>query len=307
MSTYKVHEDYQKLRISIPFYAAVLPLLQRMTRFNYDRQTICSTIDYHKQMISPCEGSEISIELFSPQEIEERSPCLLYLHGGAFALPATDFHKKLMVAYALGCSCKVVFVDYRLVPKYRYPYGLNDCFATYEWVFEHAEELGIDNRKIAICGDSAGGALAAGVTHRIRDELHHKLLFQMLIYPVLDARLQTHSMKIFTDTPIWNAKLTKKMWQLYLPENKEALSIAYASPNEATAFTDLPTAYIEVNEFDCLRDEAIEYAEKLQQNGVDTRLIQTEGTIHGFEMRYESPYTQKIIRQRIEFMKQQFA
>ncbi len=90
-------------------------------------------------------------------------------------------------------------------------------------------------------------------------------LFQMLIYPpVLDARQETDSMRKFIDTPpIWNAKLNRKMWKLYLSNKKDI----YASPNEATSFDGLPQAYIEVNEFDCLRDEAIEYAQKLQRGG----------------------------------------
>lgn len=97
-------------------------------------------------------------------------------------------------------------------------------------------------------------------------------LFQMLIYPVFDSRLQTNSMRRFTDTPIWNARLNTKIWELYLPHNKRAMKDPYASPNEAVSFTGLPKWYIEVSEFDCLRGEAIEYSHKLERNGIQTIL-----------------------------------
>lgn len=284
-------------------HAPLLPFFQAMTRFLYRRQTVPTTITVRKFTCKSFDGHALPLELFSPQALVGAAPCILFLHGGAFTLPATNFHKKLMAAYALGSSARVLFVDYRLVPKYRFPYGLEDCFAAYAYMVEHAKELGIDVRKIAICGDSAGGALAAGLTHLIRDRNLPKPLFQMLIYPVLDARQLTNSMKRFTDTPIWNARQNKKMWDLYTGSRGDDASV---SPAQATSFKGLPQAYIEVNEFDCLRDEAVAYAKDLQDAGVDTLLNQTKGTIHGFELHWKSKYTQQIIRERIAYMQHQF-
>ncbi len=303
MKTYPVHEDYRKLQMSIPFYKPLLPFLQRMTRSAYERQAIPDTINHETTTCTSHDGYPIPLEVFSPKKIDTNAPCILFLHGGAFVLPAADHHKKLIVDFALGCSCKVVMADYRLVPAYPYPYGLEDCYSLYTWTVEHAKKLSIDPGRIAICGDSAGGALAAGLTHLIKDRSQKIPLFQMLIYPVLDARLATDSMRKFVDTPIWNTKLNRKMWKLYLSGKKDI----YASPNEATFFDGLPQAYIEVNEFDCLRDEAIEYAQKLQQSGIDVALVQTKGTVHGFELNYESAYTQMIIGKRIAYMNEQFS
>lgn len=303
MKTYPVHEDFRKLQMGIPLYKPVLPFLQRMTRTVYLRQSIPESLNIKRETCIAYDGYPIPIEVFSPKEINPNAPCLLFLHGGAFVLPAADHHKKLIIDFALGCSCKVVMADYRLAPRYPYPYGLEDCFSVYRWIEEHAKELSIDPERIAIYGDSAGGALTAGLTHLIRARSQPLPQFQMLIYPVLDARLSTDSMQKYVDTPIWNAKLNAKMWKLYLAEKKDS----YASPNEMTSLEGLPNTYIEVNEFDCLRDEAIEYAKKLQKTGIEVNLVKTEGTVHGFELNYESSYTQMIIGQRIAYIKEQFA
>lgn len=301
---YPVHKDYRTINIGVPMYAPLLPLFQRMTRFLYARQSIPSTIEYQKLTLKSFDEYSLEIELFSPHTANDKSPCILFLHGGAFALPANNFHKKLITEYILGSQAKVLFVDYRLVPKYRFPYGLEDCFSAYRWIVEHGSEFGIDTNRIAICGDSAGGALAASLTHMIRDRNLTAPLFQMLIYPVLDALQQTDSMKRFTDTPIWNARQNKKMWNLYC---KNPTTQAYCSPMQILSFASLPKAYIEANEFDCLRDEAIEYARQLQKAEVEVVLNQTKGTVHGFELNWKSGYTQQIIKQRVDYMKRQFA
>lgn len=300
---YPVHKDYRTINIGVPMYAPLLPLFQRMTRFLYAKQSVPSTIKCQKLTLKSFDGYTLPMELFSPHTANDKSPCILFLHGGAFALPANDFHKKLMCEYALGSNIKVLFVDYRLVPKHPFPYGFEDCFAAYRWILESGSEFAIDTNRIAICGDSAGGALAASLIHLIRDRNLSMPLFQMLIYPVLDARQQTDSMKRFIDTPIWNARQNKKMWNLYC---KETSNHAYSSPAQTPSFLGLPKAYIEANEFDCLRDEAIEYARQLQQAEVEVVLNQTKGTVHGFELNWKSEYTQQIIRERVAYMQHQF-
>ena len=109
--------------------------------------------------------------------------------------------------------------------------------------------------------------------------------------------MNTESMKKFTDTPVWNSILNKKMWDLYLGDNE-----TYISPGEMEDVSFMPKTYIETAEFDCLHDEAIEFAEKLKKENIDVIINETKGTIHGFDMR-NGETTKKIVNERMEFIK----
>ena len=76
-----------------------------------------------------------------------------------------------------------------------YPEPLKDCYRGLCWIWENAEQLGIDRERIAVLGDSAGGALAAGVTLLARDRKGPEICFQMLISPVTDYRMTSWSMR----------------------------------------------------------------------------------------------------------------
>jgi acetyl esterase/lipase len=213
--------------------------------------------------------------------------------------------KTLICTYAAKTPCKVVYVDYRLAPKYAFPVGVEDCYAAFQWARQNAGELGIDPNKIAVGGDSAGGDLAAAVNLIALDRNTPTACFQMLIYPVTDARQSTVSIKKFTDTPLWNAKQTEKMWKLYLsnglPDKKD-----YASPLEAASLENMPATYLEVAEFDCLHDEGVNFAKALQNSGVQVELNETRGTVHGFEIAENSELVHQIITKRVEALKKGF-
>ena len=130
-------------------------------------------------------------------------------------------------------------------------------------------------------------------------------LFQLLIYPVTDRRMNYDSCRNFVDTPMWNAKLSKLMWQGYV-QNENAPDIAYASPMEAKRFDSLPTSYVETAEFDCLRDEGIAYANAMKHAGVAVTLHETRGTMHGFDIVEKAPTAKAMVKVRIAFMRAQF-
>ena len=248
----------------------------------------------------------IGIYLFEPYGIEEGSSCLVYYHGGGFFFEGAGYHYKLAKEYALKTPCRVVFVQYRLAPKFPHPTPAEDSYAALRWVFENADRLNIDKTKIAVGGDSAGGVLAAAVCQMSRDRNAEMPLFQLLVYPVTDRRMNTESMKKYTDTPMWNSKLSVKMWQGYV-QNENVPDIAYASPMEAQTFEKLPTAYVETAEFDCLHDEGINYAKVLKNAGIAVTLNETKGTMHGFDIVEKARTTKTAVRARIEFMKKAFS
>lgn len=307
MQKYKIHSDFKKYeKMKTPISPALLPLMNGIIETSFNKKKPEKGVSEIIKKIPGYQNESIEIRIYEPEDIKEALPCLIYLHGGAFVLKSAAFHKQLICEYALRTPCKVVFVDYRLAPKYAFPVGVEDCFAAFDWVCQNAAAIGIDSSKIAVGGDSAGGALAAAVCLMARDRKAPKISFQMLIYPVTDARQITESVKEFTDTPLWNGKQNQKMWQLYLGHgvhsNKE-----YASPMEATSLEDLPDAYVEVAEFDCLRDEGINFAEALKASGIPVELNQTKGTIHGYEIVENSEIVRQSIIKRVEALKNAFA
>ncbi|MBU3178347.1 alpha/beta hydrolase [Clostridium estertheticum] len=306
MSKYNIHSDFKKYEnTKLPLYPLLLPLINTLINSSVNKIKPAEGVSATKKKITGYQNGTIELTIYEPKEIEKNAPCLIYLHGGAFALKAAPYHKNLVCEYALKTPCKVIFVDYRLAPKYAFPFGVEDCYAAFEWVCKNVEVLGIDKNRIAIGGDSAGGGLAAAVNLMARDRKAPSICFQMLIYPVTDARQITESIKNYIDTPMWNSKLNEKMWKLYLKDEVH-INREYASPMEATSLENLPDSYIEVSEFDCLRDEGINFAEALQKNGIHVELHKTIGTVHGFDIAEKSEIVHQSVERRIEALKKGF-
>ena len=242
---------------------------------------------------------------YEPKKCENTSPVVIYFHGGGFIYKAAPYHYKLVKEYCVKTPCKVLMVDYRLTTKNSFPVPLNDCYSALKWLVENADSLKIDKSKIVIAGDSAGGNLAAAVTLMARDNKLIDPCGQMLIYPVIDRRMETPSMKEYTDTPIWNSRLSQKMWELYLPDSNVE-NIEYASPIEAPNLSGLPDTYIEIAEFDCLHDEGVEYAKALKVADNAVFLNETKNTIHGFDMASNNQIVIDSIDKRIKFLKNLF-
>jgi len=258
-----------------------------------------------RETVKSYDGGEFEILVFEPYAIIEKSPCLVYIHGGGFIFGAGDYNYKIAKEYALSLGAKLIFVNYRLAPKHPHPTPAEDCYAGLRFAFENAEKYGIDRSKIGVAGESAGGCLSAAVCLMARDRGTDMPCFQLLIYPVTDITMDTASNRRFTDTPVWNSELSKMMWPAYVPDRSRD-DICYAAPMQAKYFGDLPPAYVETAEFDCLHDEAINYANAMKDAGVLVEINETMGTMHGFDSMLDAPTTRKVVATRIEFMKKYF-
>ncbi len=225
-------------------------------------------------------------------------PGLVWIHGGGFVVGSVAVEHAGTAAVALEAEVVVVSVEYRLAPEHPFPAGLDDCWAALAWVGAEAPSLGIDPERLGVGGLSAGGGLSAALALRSRDEAGPTLAFQLLGIPELDDRLDTPSMREFTDTPLWNAHLAEVSWTYYLGQDVEARRDAeispYAAPARATTLAGLPPAYLCTSELDPLRDEGIDYARRLMQAGVPVELHHFPGTFHGSTLVTEAAVSKRM-------------
>lgn len=302
MKKYAIKKEFESLRyIKFPNNPALLPAANACLRKMRGRSD--SKVEVKETHIPGYQGKLIKVYMIEPKEGTKTNGCILDFHGGGFMLAASPGHFKRAKEYAYKLRCRVILPDYRLSTEAKCPAALEDCFSVYRWTLDNADKLGIDVRRIVVLGDSAGGNLAIGVSLLARDRNVQQPCFQLLIYPAADRRLQTDSMKKYSDTPVWDARLSKLMWELYL--NGEAAEyIEYVSPMEAFSLAKLPPAYVEVAEFDAIRDEGILYAGRLEKEGVPVELCEVKGAPHGYDNLQKSTAVRSLMKRRITLLRE---
>ena len=209
-------------------------------------------------------------------------PVVVFFHGGGFVLGSTAQYDPLCGFIADAVGALVVSVDYRLAPEHPAPAGVEDCVDAVRWVGETGETLGGDPSRIAVCGDSAGGNLAALVAIELRDHGGPGLAHQALIYPATDLSQSFPSIREHADAPI----LDKPALDAYLAHYLRGSDLTAADPRLSPYFVEdlrgLPPALIQTADLDPLRDEGQAYAVRLADAGVPVRSTNYLGTVHGF-------------------------
>lgn len=213
--------------------------------------------------------NDIPIRIYRPSA-QDLLPAVVYIHGGWFNAGNLATHDTPLRTLSNLSGAIVIAIDYRLAPEHPFPAGLQDCTYILHWVLHHGATYGIDTNRVAIAGDSAGGALAAAIADRA--------ICQALIYPVTSSLLNTPSWELFADGPNLTLAGAKIAWDQYTTDKTNP----DASPLHAIDLTTKPPTLIITAEYDPLRDEAILYGEKLQAAGVALQLSQYPGMIHGF-------------------------
>lgn len=236
-------------------------------------------------------GHEIPIRVYRPTAAGGL-PVVLYIHGGGFVASSYATHDAITWGIARQSGALVVSVNYRRAPENPYPAALNDCLAALDWITAHADLLGADPQRIAVVGDSAGGCLATVVAARCAERGGHGLRMQALLYPCLDTRFDRRSM-IEDRDPMLSREAMRFFWSAYL-EGRLDTKDPNAVPMRRESLSGLAPAYLVVGEFDPLRDETMEYAERLDRDGVTADCQVVPGCIHGlFRARFVSEVARK--------------
>ncbi len=249
-------------------------------------------------------GMKTTADVYEPENHEGNLPCILYIHGGAFCYTSAAIPKKHCLRYAKDLGCKIIYVQYHLAPKHRYPAGYEDCVLCYEWILKNHESLGIDPTRICFGGESGGGVYSAMLANEYEKRGLQKPAGLFMTYPVLDAAMSTESMKQFVYSPIWGSKNNDRMWNKYYTKGKVDLS--KISPTHSELPSDIVKTYIETAEFDCLRDEGIAYAKRLQDAGGEVVLNETKGTFHGYDTMDKADVSIRAYEMKVEFLKECF-
>jgi len=157
-----------------------------------------------RRIPGPAGAPEVTGRLYRLTKQTGTRPAVLYLHGGGFCFGSIETEHVGAAVLCDRVEAVIASVEYRLAPEHPFPAGLEDCYAALQWLHAEAGALEVDPARIAVSGQSAGGGLAAALALLARDRGGPALCFQMLGIPELDDRLETPSMKRFTDTPLWN-------------------------------------------------------------------------------------------------------
>ncbi len=264
----------------------------RPDKVNYDLTE--SEITEEETLIPIGGGHYIDCFFYSKPSSQKNRPALIFLHGGGFTAGDHTGYRNAMKLIAEQSGGIVIFPEYRLAPENPFPAGVEDSWGTVTWVFQNAEQLGIDPDRIMVAGDSAGGNCALGCAIKDNDHIIKELV---ALYPAVDS------------TPL--EKLTAYSWSYDLyPVIEEHREYAYnridrikdgspslenyylqgradytnplVSPVYYNNLKKFPKTIIASAEYDYLRVSDDYFAFLLKQNGVDVTNIRYLGCDHGF-------------------------
>lgn len=207
----------------------------------------------------------------------------LHIHGGGYIIGSAAGSDENNIAVAAALGIVVLSVDYRLAPEVSIPGPLDDCYAGLAWLHENAHALGVDRKRIAVGGESAGGGLAAALAILARDKGEYAICHQQLTYPMLDNLTGSagHEGDPLVGEFVWTRAHNQFAWKRYLGD---AEAIAPHVPARVERYEGLPPTWIFTGALDLFRDENIRYAQKLLQAGVPTDFVMYAGACHAFQI-----------------------
>jgi acetyl esterase len=207
----------------------------------------------------------------------------VFCHGGGYVFGGLETSDAICRALCHGAQCVVLSVDYRLAPEQPFPAATDDAYAALLWAVAHAPEIGVDQNRIAVGGESAGGNLATVSALRARDTGGPDLCAQLLMYPgtAYPDPEKMPSLRENADAPLLTTDDAYYCWDQYLPhpDNRQH---PYALPSLAKDLSLLPPSFVATGEYDPVRDDGEMYGSKMQAAGNSVIVRRYAGMPHGF-------------------------
>jgi acetyl esterase/lipase len=275
--------EYFGQRSATPMTLETLPAM-REAKFEFP---LLPTPAWSERMIpGPAGAPDVHVYIINADAKRPGRPAILYIHGGGFVLGDAKSSLHRIQEMCQSLDCVVVSVDYRLAPEVRFPGALEDNYAGLKWLYLHAAELGADSNRIAVMGESAGGGHAAMLAIAARDRGEIKLVYQSLIYPMLDDRTgSTRKVPAHIGTYMWTAANNRFGWTSLLGVPAGSAKVPYgAVPARIENLAGLPPTFIGVGSLDLFVDEDVSYAQRLINSGVPVELRVVPGAMHGFDV-----------------------
>ncbi|AQZ61283.1 esterase [[Actinomadura] parvosata subsp. kistnae] len=267
------------------------------------------TTEYHVAPVGP--AGLTGFWVFRPAGVSAALPVVVYVHGGRWMLGDARTHARMIGELSATSEAAFVVPEYTRTPEARYPVAVEESYAVLTWVAEHAADLALDGRRMAVAGDCAGATMATALTMMAKRRGGPRLRAQLLYYPMTDPGCDTDSQRRFASGYLLTRAAMEWYWEQYTDDEHE-LDEPTAAPLRASDedLKGLPPALVISAEADVVRDEGEQYARRLLRAGVPVTCVRYLGTVHDFASLNplrDSPPTSAAVRQGGRFLRDALA
>ena len=296
-------DQFPSLELTAETVTQIRAMQEEMRSRTTASQPAFPDIAVSERFVPGPEGApQVRVLIYLPTPTPAAVPALLWMHGGGYVIGSADWDDLVLKSIVSTVERAAVSVDYRLAPETPHPGPVEDCYAALRWVFTHAGELGIDPTRIAIGGAGAGGGLAAGLALLTRDRGEVPLVFQLLVYPMLDDRtVMMAEPHLSTGEFVWTPIENRFGWRALLGEEPGGPAVSpYAAAARAKHLEGLPPTFIDVGALDLFVEEDLEYARRLIYARVPTEFHISAGAFPGFDLVPKATVSQTAMRYRLQ-------
>ncbi len=243
-------------------------------------------------LVNGSEGQQIRVWIVTPKGQKPGTMAYMNIHGGGFVQPHHIWDSALCAVMAQEFQCTVIDVDYRLAPDYPHPAAVTDCFDVYRWILANKDELGIDEKRIVVGGNSAGGTLTAGVCMKAAEEGCEIPALAVMLYPECGLSTDVDDPDFADHIDLSDVRSRGVLYTLMYIEEESQMEDPYASLLKADEkmLKQFPNTILVTGGQDPLRFDAEEFAKHIVVSGAAIVTKRFLNSKHGFYTRLEGEW-----------------